>query len=255
MSDPTPGTTPRSQPAESSEREPATGPEPGREASEVATGPPHRDLLDAELEAEIEGKPAGSGGAMVPVSPVQRGPGLWRRLKTTRAGQRARSFVEATSNEPVLARLDEIREQLYTRLEQIETRLDRLEGAGQPSAQRLDEIAAELRTRVDRLENPNQAILAVLDAQKSQLESAAGHTQAMGERLERLEARVEEVWEVEEQLAQLSELRERVESLATRQKTDAETLASIRTAARIAAGFGVLLAVGLAALGYRLLAA
>jgi DNA repair exonuclease SbcCD ATPase subunit len=252
MSDPTPG--PESIPVRKAQAEAADAASPPSES---------RDLLDAELTAEIaaevsaelDSEPyAFSTGAMVPVSPRQQAPGLWRRISTSRAGQRAKSFVESASNEPVLARLDEIREQLYTRHDEVETRLDRIESAGQPSAQRLDEIAAELRARMDRMGDPNQAVLALLDAQKVQIETAASQLVTLGERLERLETRVEEVWEVEEQLSQLAEMRERLESVAAQQQTSGEALASVRGATRIAVGLGVLIAAGLAALGWLLLA-
>jgi len=210
-----------------------------------------RDLLDAELEAEIEAEH--HGGAMVPVEPVRRSPGLWRRIAASRAGQRARSLVDATSNEPVLARLDELREQLHTRIGELEERLDRIEAAGQPSAQRLDEIAAELRTRIDRMADPNQAVLAVLDAQKTQVESMATGLSGIGERLERLEARIEEVWEVEEQVSQLAELRERVETLSAQQQSVGEALEGVRRSTRGTTGLVVLVAVGLAALAFGLL--
>jgi chromosome segregation ATPase len=182
----------------------------------------------------------------VPVATPEPKQPLWRRIGILAGGRRSVASVVETQLDTVRTRLDMLR----TRLDVIEEQLRGIGGAlargservsdhvdetaertGRELQSQIDHLGARLDEQADGIGAALRADLALLDSRvgqlgadlfRSQKDAAAG----IREPLEQIEGRFTELWEVGEQLAQISELSERL--VDAREQTN-ELGARVRT--------------------------
>lgn len=208
---------------------------------EAAATTPSRGSIQAD-------SPRSGAGQSLPVAVARPEPKqpLWRRIGILAGGRRSVASVVETQLDTIRTRLDMLR----TRLDVIEEQLRGIGGALARGSERvsdhvdetteravrdlrsqIDQLGASLDEQADGIGATLRADLGLLDSRigqlgadlsRSQKDAAAG----IREPLQQLEGRFTELWEVGEQLAQISELSERL--VDAREQTD-ELGARVRT--------------------------